>query len=397
MIHVFVGTQAEYIKLAPLLWRMESAGLPYRLIDSGQHADRSESFRGELGLRAPDHAMGGARSVDSVPAAVWWAAGLGRRLARPRRLDRVVFGGRPGICVVHGDTPTTLIGALMAKRAGLAVAHVEAGLRTHRWLHPFPEEIVRVVVDRLADLLFAPDAAAAEELRKRRVRGRIIAGSSNTVCDALRAALEPGSAVAPPAPDTSGGARSHGSPRPPGPVVVTMHRVENLHRRRRRQALVQVITRLAQTAPVRWYLHEPTRRALGPDGLAGLEASGVELVPMAPYAEFARALARAPFAITDGGSIQEECALLGVPVLLWRDRTDRADGLGENAVLSRYDLSVAEAFLADPERFRRSRRLPQSEPVPGDSRGSRRLGRRLKRGRPRQACLPSLATRTEIP
>ncbi len=362
MIHVFVGTQAEYIKMSPLLWRMESTGIPYRLIDSGQHADRSKSFRDELGLRAPDHAMGGTRSVDSVPAALWWAAGLGRKLALPRRLDRTVFGGRPGICVVHGDTPTTLIGALMAKRAGLALAHVEAGLRTHRWLHPFPEEIIRVAVDRLADLLFAPNDEAADELRKRRVRGRIIAGSSNTISDALRAALESRPAGTPTTPDMSGGARSHSSQSRSHPVVVTMHRVENLHRRRRMQALVHTITQLAQTTPVRWYVHEPTRRALGSAGLAGLEASGVELGPMAPYAEFARALARAPFAITDGGSIQEECALLGVPVLLWRDRTDRADGLGSNVVLSRYDPAVVEAFLADPQRFRRARRLPQSSP-----------------------------------
>lgn len=362
MIHVFIGTLAEYIKMAPLLWRMESAGLPYRLIDSGQHADRSASFRAELGLREPDYAMGGPRSVDSVPAAVWWAAELGRKLALPRRLDRTVFGGRPGICVVHGDTPTTLIGALMAKRAGLALAHVEAGLRTHRWLHPFPEEIVRVAVDRLADLLFAPDGTAAEDLRQRRVRGRIITGSSNTVCDALRAALEPRAEGVPATPGMPGGTGAHSSPHRPRPVVVTMHRVENLHRRRRRQALVHVITRLAQTTPVRWYVHEPTRRALSSADQAGLEASGVELVPMVPYAEFVRALARAPFAITDGGSIQEECALLGVPVLLWRDRTDRADGLGENAVLSRYDSGVVEAFLADPERWRRARRLPQSSP-----------------------------------
>ena len=362
MIHVFVGTRAEYIKMSPLLWRLESAGLPYRLIDSGQHADRSESFRDELGLRAPDCAMGGTRSVDSVPAALWWAGTLGRKLARPRRLERIVFGGHPGICVVHGDTPTTLIGALMAKRAGLALAHVEAGLRTHRWLHPFPEEIVRAVVDRLADLLFAPSDAAAEELRKRRVRGRIITGSSNTVSDALRAALEPRAAGAPTTLDMLGGARSNSSPGRPRPVVVTMHRVENLHRRRRRRALVHIITRLAQTTPVRWYVHEPTRRALRSAGQAGLEASGVELVPMVPYAEFVRALARAPFAVTDGGSIQEECALLGVPVLLWRDRTDRADGLGENAILSRYDPAVVEAFLADPERCRRARRLPQSSP-----------------------------------
>ena len=363
MIHIFVGTQAEYVKMSPLLWRMESVGLPYRLIDSGQHADRSESFRKELGVRAPDHAMGGTRSVDSVPAALWWAAGLGRKLVLRRRLLRTVFGGRRGICVVHGDTPTALVGALMAKRAGLALAHVEAGLRSHRWLHPFPEEIVRVVVDRLADLLLAPDGVAAQDLRKRRVRGRIITGSSNTVSDALRAALAPRAAgTTPSMTGMSGGTHSRGSPRRTRPAVVTMHRVENLFRRQRRQALVHTITRLAQTTAVRWYVHEPTRRALGSAGQAGLEASGVELVPMVPYDEFVRALARAPFAITDGGSIQEECALLGVPVLLWRNRTDRPDGLGENAVLSRYDPALVEAFLADPERWRRAPRLPESSP-----------------------------------
>lgn len=365
MIHVFIGTLAEYIKMAPLLRRMESARLPYRLIDSGQHASRSPAFRAELGLREPDHTMGGTSSADSVPAAMWWAVGLGRELARPGRLDRTVFGGHRGICVVHGDTPTTLIGALMAKRAGLALAHVEAGLRTHRWLHPFPEEIIRVGVDRLADLLFAPDATAAEELRRRGVKGRVITGSSNTISDALRAALEPKEGVSPAtpaAPESSGDAGSHSSPRHRHPAVVTMHRVENLHRRRRRRTLVKAVTRLAQTTPVRWYMHEPTRRSLSSADQAGLDASGVELAAMVPHAEFVRALDEAPFAITDGGSIQEECALLGVPVLLWRDRTDRVDGLGENAVLSRYDPAVTEAFLADPQRWRRPRRLPQSSP-----------------------------------
>ena len=195
--------------------------------------------------------------------------GLGRKLVLRRRLVRTVFGGRPGICVVHGDTPTALVGALMAKRAGLALAHVEAGLRTHRWLHPFPEEIIRVAVDRLADLLFAPDDTAAAELRTRRVRGRIITGSCNTVSDALRAALAPSAAgTTPSTTGMAGGTRSRRSQRRTHPAVVTMHRVENLYRRQRRQALVDTITRLVQTTPVRWYVHEPTRRALGFAGQA---------------------------------------------------------------------------------------------------------------------------------
>ena len=79
----------------------------------------------------------------------------------------------------------------------------------------------------------------------------------------------------------------------------------------------------------------------------------MELVSLVPYGEFVAMVAAAPFVVTDGGSVQEECALLGVPTLLWRSRTERPDGIGANVVLSRYDRRVVDAFLADPERHRR--------------------------------------------
>jgi hypothetical protein len=79
--------------------------------------------------------------------------------------------------------------------------------------------------------------------------------------------------------------------------------------------------------------------------------------------EFVTMLAAAPFVITDGGSIQEECARLGVPTLLWRDRTERPDGIGENVLVSRYEDVVVDDFLADPERWRRSRRLGDERPA----------------------------------
>jgi UDP-N-acetylglucosamine 2-epimerase (non-hydrolysing) len=79
----------------------------------------------------------------------------------------------------------------------------------------------------------------------------------------------------------------------------------------------------------------------------------VELLPLAPHHEFMRMLAAAPLAIIDGGSIQEECALLGVPTLLWRKRTERPNGLGENVVLSRFDPVIIDAFLGRPDQWRR--------------------------------------------
>ncbi len=182
----------------------------------------------------------------------------------------------------------------MARRAGLEVAHLEAGLRSHHLLHPFPEELIRIVVMRAADVLFAPDAEAVRNLAAMRVKGEVVRVSANTVVESLahdlRVAGEPGS----------------------GPAVVTMHRVENLNRRPRVDAFVRTAERIAGRQPVRFVVHGPTEETLRKGGhLERLERAGVEIVRLVPHGEFVGMLHRAPLVITDGGSIQEECALLG--------------------------------------------------------------------------------------
>jgi UDP-N-acetylglucosamine 2-epimerase (non-hydrolysing) len=336
MIHVFIGTKAQYIKSAPVLRRMDERGVPYRLIDSGQHARLSADLRRELGIRPPDMLLGGAENVASIPQAITWAIRVAGRLVASNRLLHEVFGGQPGVVLVHGDTPSTLLSTLLARRAGLPVAHLEAGLRSGHLFHPFPEEMIRVMVMRWSDVLFAPDDAAIANLEAMRLRGRMVRLSGNTSLEALRHALggeppEPGS----------------------GPAIVTTHRVENLHRRDRVESLVQLIARIAAERPVRFVVHEPTAAVLWDRDLYDmLFAAGVELMPLQSHAEFARLLAAAPFVITEGGSVQEECALIGVPTLLWRAHTERPDGLGVNVVISGYQTEVVEAFLADPERLR---------------------------------------------
>ena len=292
------------------------------------------SLRAELGVREPDHVLGGAADVDSVLQALRWSAGLAGRLGSARRLRREVFGGAAGICVVHGDTPSTLLAALMARRAGLRVAHLEAGLRSHSLVHPFPEEAIRLLVMRMAGLLFAPSAGAAANLAAMGVRGRVVEVGGNTSVEAVAASTgeEPGT----------------------GPVVVTMHRVENLYSRRAVERFRALVLEVAAERPVRFVVHGPTREVLERRGvLEPLRRAGVDLRPLVPHAEFVSWLRAAPFVVTDGGSIQEECALLGVPTLLWRARSERPDGIGANVVLSRYDPAVVEAFLAELPRLRR--------------------------------------------
>jgi UDP-N-acetylglucosamine 2-epimerase len=342
LLQAFIGTKAQYIKTAPVLRELDARGIAYRLIDSGQHAALSAGLRDELGVHVPDQVLGSSRDVVSIPGAAAWATSVATRLAqRPERIRDELFAGAGGICIVHGDTPTTFLATALARRAGLRVAHLEAGLRSRSWLHPFPEELIRLAVMRWSDLLFAPDGVAVANLAAMKVRGRVVPLSANTTIDALRASL-------------GGSDASEGD----GPALITMHRVENLHRTHVVDGFVDLALLAARQGPVRFVVHGPTQHVIDAHGRrARLTAAGVELVELAAHADFVRWLAAARFVVTDGGSIQEECALLGVPTLLWRARTERPDGIGENVVLSRYDRAIADAFVTDPSRWRRPSRL----------------------------------------
>ena len=350
LIQVVYGTKAEAIKLAPVLAELDRRGVAYRLVETGQHGAFLPGLRAELGLRAPDVALGGDRDADTVARAAVWGARLGLRLLSRRRLRDEVFGGLGGVCLVHGDTPSTLMAALMARRVGLRVAHLESGLRSGSWRHPFPEELIRLAVMRLAHVLFAPDDGAVANLEALvaagKVRGRVVATSANTGAEALRVAL-----------GAAGGVGVAGS----GPVVATMHRVENLHDDARFEGFLSLLARAGR--PAVFVVHPPTEAVLSDrGGRAVVEDLGVATSGLVPYGEFTAMLAAAPYVVTDGGSIQEECARLGVPTLLWRDRTERPDGIGANVVLARYDDDVVGAFLADPEAWRRPVALGDERP-----------------------------------
>lgn len=345
MIHVFIGTKAQYIKTAPLLRLMDEQGVEYSLIDSGQHADIARVMRAELGVREPDVVVADDGDISTVPDAIRWAARLSTRLIRAKRLRAQVFRDRGGICVVHGDTPSTILSALMAWRAGLRVAHMEAGLRSHNLLHPFPEELIRIVVMRFADILFAPTPDAIANLGCSRHRGDVIALEGNTSIEAVSYAS------------------NRGVISQAGPAVVTMHRVENLRNRKRVEGWLTAVEKVAERFEVRFVMHEPTRLALSEiDGIDRLERAGVSTSPLVGHAEFVDLLRAAPLAIIDGGSIQEECGYLGIPTLLWRDHTEREHGLGSNVVLSHFDQSIVDRFLTDLDALRVPVQLPDVNP-----------------------------------
>jgi UDP-N-acetylglucosamine 2-epimerase (non-hydrolysing) len=198
-----------------------------------------------------------------------------------------------------------------------------------------------------ADLLFAPSVQAAENLVRSGARGRIHRIEGNTVVDALRLAQR----------------ASSGAPVPrKAYALATCHRLETISRGARLRQVVQLLNRFAERLPVVLVVHAPTARALRRHGLDSMLHPRVQQLPLQDYFSFVTLLRGAKLVLSDGGSIQEECAVLGKPCLILRGRTERPDGLGVNARLWNFDDAVAERFWEEAEDLATGAAFPPASP-----------------------------------
>lgn len=320
MIVYLIGTKAQYIKMAPVVLETMARGLPFRLVLTGQHNETFDDLQRNFRLPPADLVLvGGSEAKDRVSFLRWV-----RQALAAAGSDAAVRIWRQGsVIVVHGDTASTLLGAWIGRRYRRPVAHVEAGLRSFNYFHPFPEELIRVLVSRVASLNLCPDATAERNLA--RARGECLVTHGNTLKDSLRLALEtlpqqerkPGRAYA----------------------VFSMHRQENLFKRERLDALLGILRRLSEVVDIRFVLHPVTRKRL--EQIGQLEVlrrhPGIELIPRMDFFGFVDLLGAAAFVATDGGSNQEECAMLGIPCVLLRQATERPDGLDGEVLLGDLD------------------------------------------------------------
>lgn len=317
-IWVLIGTKAQFIKTAPILRELDARGMPYWLVYTGQHSETFDLLEASFGTRRPDDILVPDFEAATHGRFLSWIFSYWRAV-RSRLRNGAWKDARIGI--VHGDTASTLFGAMAVRMTGGIVAHVEAGLRSPRLLEPFPEEIIRRLVSRLSHLHFAPDEQAMRNLV--RARGQVICTQGNTLKDALRLSLARLS--------NEGLVGGHA-----GYAVVSMHRSENLSNRGVFNMLMQSVMETASMLPVRFVLHPATREKITATGwLPRLQAvPGLTLMDRMDYPEFVRLLVGARFLMTDGGSNQEEAAMMGLPTLLLRRATERMDGVGGNVELS---------------------------------------------------------------
>lgn len=360
-VMVVIGTRPEAIKMAPVVRELaRDPAIVTRLVVTGQHRELLDPVLELFDLR-PDRRLEAMVHGQTL-------SGLTARLFE--LLDPVVADERPDWMLVQGDTATTMTASLVAFYHGVAVGHIEAGLRTSDLRQPFPEECNRRIADLCAACCFAPTVAARDNLVAEGVPASRVHVTGNTIVDAVLdiAARPYDERLGPLA----------GLPRDRRWVLVTAHRRESfgppLERicaavRRLIDHFGRAIHVIAPVHPNPNVYATMTRLLAGPD-CSVLSALG--------YRDLVYVLSRASLVMTDSGGIQEEAPTFGVPVLVLRDRTERQEGIAAGIarlVGTDPDVIVLEAIAAlDGAASTR----PAANPY-GDGRAARRIVSILRR------------------
>lgn len=370
-VGVIVGTRAEAIKLAPVIRELERhrRTVHTTVITTAQHREMLAQALEAFGITPQvDLGLLTTRSLlaDFTSRALLAMTGCFTEL-------------RPDLVLVQGDNSTVLAASLAAHYLGIPVGHVDAGLRSGNVRNPFPEELNRRLAAVVADLHFAPTARAVENLRREGVNDGHVILTGNTILDAIR--YMPRRAV-------FDEARLNMLPWGKRRVItVTMHRRESLG-----EPLANVCRAVAELTTLHPDLHvvfpvhlNPRVRDTVLDELEGMPR--VELLEPLGYADMVELLRRSEFAMTDAGTVQEECAALAKPVLILRRHTDRPEVLesGFGRLVGTETLRVAESASRLLDDARELQLMSDGDVPYGDGLASVRIVQTLMSRAPRAA------------
>jgi len=308
ILHV-VGARPNFMKAAPVLHALaKRPAVKQTLVHTGQHydANMSDVFFSQLEIPAPDVNLGvGSRSHARQTAEIMTG------------FEPIVLERKPDVVLVYGDVNSTVAAALVCAKLGIRVGHVEAGLRSFDWT--MPEEVNRVVTDRLADFLFTPSDDGDVNLKREGVPAEKIYRVGNVMIDSL-VRLLPAARRCP----------KNGFPE--RYALVTLHRPSNVDNSETLKSVLESLLKINEDLDVVFPVHPRTRQRIAE---FGLKVEKLHLSEPLPYIEFLALQSRAAVVITDSGGIQEETTYLGIPCLTLRDNTERpvTVSLGTNVIV----------------------------------------------------------------
>ena len=325
-----VGARPNFMKAAPVVAALAAEDVGQRLVHTGQHYDRVMSgvFFEQLGIPEPDANLGVGSGSHAAQTAALMVA-----------LEADFVANPPRAVVVYGDVNSTLAASLVAAKMGLPIVHVEAGLRSFD--RAMPEEVNRVVVDSLADLLLVTSPEGVGHLVREGVAPERIAFVGNPMIDTLLENLD--------RMDPQSVRALHGWPG--RYAVVTLHRPSNVDDPKLGREIVEQLLRLSTSIPLVVPLHPRGAERLGSFGLVDSATAErqIKILPPLGYIEFVSLVRGAALVVTDSGGVQEETTILRVPCLTMRENTERPITIthGTNRLISPAQLAAAAAEVLD--------------------------------------------------
>lgn len=332
MIHFVIGTRAQLFKMTPIMLECEARGLEWRWIYAAQHRDTFDETVKFFGLPAASYTVvDWDTEAKSMARILYWLWKMTLGLVKSRKtLDG--YTGKEHIVLTHGDTITTVYGALMGKLTRTKVMHVESGLRSYNILKPFPEEINRLITFNLSDYYACPGDWAVANLKK--YKGVKINTKENTQKDVLGYGLKNIDKATLKTPKSKY-------------VVLSTHRFENVYDRDRFSKILEIAEYAAKKYKVIMPQHPVTVGQIDKHGFRERLESNPNFIlkPRLEYENFLKAIVGSEFVMADGGGNQEELYHLGKPTLILRNETERKEGLGTTAVVSKLDVNIAKDFI----------------------------------------------------
>ena len=321
-----LGTKAQFIKSKFILENLINNNFKVFILDTGQHKEITSSelkyFRNNFEYISISN---NKKNISSIFSMIIW-------------FTKVIFSNNKidnlkdtKYCLIHGDTISTLIGLIVGKKNNLEVVHIESGLRSYNWLKPFPEEIIRTLVTRYSDILSVDSKEAESNVRKYKSKKKIIRLSRNTIYDSVVMTLKDKKRI-----DNN-------------TLTVTIHRTENIYNKKRLKSLVNLLIKLKNEnlySEIDWYCHDITINALERNNLITLlNDNDVRLKKLILHDNFINKIYSSKAVITDGGSIAEECSIMNLRTVIWRDVVENSEYLNKNMLLSKYNHDEIVYFL----------------------------------------------------
>jgi len=327
----FVGTRAELIKLLPVFHAFEKRNIPFTFISSGQN-ELSKELLGNTHIDIQLH------EKILFPHMFWVIVWFFQTMLRGFFIiNKRIKPSERGTMLIHGDTISSLMGALLGRALGFKIAHIEAGLRSFNMTSPFPEEIDRFIISKLTTYHFCPNKWACDNLKK--TRGIKINTLQNTLWEQYQRASKKKIALP----------NSIHKPY----FLFVIHRQENLYNKELVTSLVSEIVKQSDQLNAVFILHEPTKIALIQYNLLDTlkKNKNVILLARQDYYLFSKIIENSQCMVTDGGSNQEESYYMGKPCLILRKVTERIEGLGGNVLLSNNEPNTIHNFFDNYKKY----------------------------------------------